>query len=441
MSAMLLNEDVEAPQPKRSDGSAEMRVLILSHMDPRLSRGGAEFAAFQHYQELQRRPGVKVFFLSAAPGRIKLREGIAFGQPFGEDNFLYSSGDGLGSRFDHFNFGNADPDYPAELAALLDELRPDIVHAHHYTNFGVETFDIVRRTLPDARIVLTLHEYLAICNHFGQMVKRPSFALCDGASPQACHVCYPEHSPQDFFMRELFVKRFFRSVDAFVSPSRFLADRYIAWGIDPARISVIENGVPDLDRRGLVPMPSTDGGLRIGFFGQISRLKGVDVALEAARILEAEGVTGIQIEVYGDPSAQPLEFQERFRQQLQLTPSTFTYAGPYENARVDQLMQSVHAVLVPSIWWENSPVVIEEALANHRPVIASDIGGMAEKVRDSIDGFQFQAGSARALAALLKRLAADPSLLSGVQTLMRRPASVAATTDALLHLYAPAPRG
>lgn len=422
-----------------SVSSAETRVLILSHMDPRLSRGGAEFAAFQLYEELKARSGIKAFFLSAAPGRIRLRDGITFGQPFGEDNFLYGSGDG--QQFDHFTFGNSDPDYPAELAALLEELRPDVVHAHHYTNFGLETLAIVRRTLPEARIVVTLHEYLAICNHFGQMVKRPSFALCDAASPQACHACFPERSPQDFFMRELFVKRFFRVVDTFVSPSQFLADRYVAWGIDPARIAVIENGVADLDRRGLLPMPPVDAGLRIGFFGQISRLKGVDVAIEAARVLEAEGVTNIQIEIYGDPSAQPPEFQERFRRQLETMPSSCIYAGPYENARVDRLMQSVHAVLVPSIWWENSPVVIEEALGNRRPVIASDIGGMAEKVRDGIDGFHFQAGSGRALAALLKRIAASPSLLTDLQATMRRPATITATADALLSLYAPAPRG
>jgi len=416
----------------------ETRILILSHMDPRLSRGGAEFAAFQLYQELKGRAGLKVFFLSAAPGRMKLRDGITFGQPFGEDNFLYGSGDG--HQFDHFNFANSDPDYPRELAALLEELKPDIIHAHHYTNFGLETFAIIRRTLPDARIVLTLHEYLAICHHFGQMVKRPNFALCDAASPQACHTCFPEYSPQDFFMRELFVKRFFRAVDAFVTPSQFLADRYAAWGLDPASISVIDNGVPDLDRRGTLPFPSTDGGLRIGFFGQISRLKGVDTAFEAGRILEADGVTNIQVEIYGDPSAQPLEFQERFRRQLETIPSTCSYVGPYENARVDRLMQSVHAVLVPSIWWENAPVVIEEALANRRPVIASDIGGMAEKVRDGIDGFQFQAGSGRALAALLKRIAADPALLTDLQTTMRRPSSVENTADALLQLYATAPK-
>ena len=68
-------------------------------------------------------------------------------------------------------------------------------------------------------------------------------------------------------------------------------------------------------------------------------------------------------------------------------------------------MQSVHAVLVPSLWWENSPLVIQEALRNRRPVLCSDIGGMAEKVRDGVDGFHFAAGNAMALTSLLRGLA------------------------------------
>jgi glycosyltransferase involved in cell wall biosynthesis len=75
-------------------------------------------------------------------------------------------------------------------------------------------------------------------------------------------------------------------------------------------------------------------------------------------------------------------------------------------------MQSVHAVLVPSIWWENSPLVIQEAIRNRRPVICSDIGGMAEKVRDGIDGYHFAAGNPIALVSLVKRLLADRSALA-----------------------------
>lgn len=417
------------PEAGMAGASGELRVLILSHMDPRLSNGGAELAAFQLLEELRRRPGVRPIFVSCAPGKIEPRDGVTFAQPFGADSFVYA-----GRGFDHFNFSNTDPLLPEAFAKLLGELQPDVVHLHHYTNFGMEVLLTIRRTLPNVRIILTLHEYLAICNHFGQMVKRPSFRLCEKSGPRECNACFPEHSPQDFFLRELFVRRFFRLVDRFIAPSRFLADRYAAWGIDREQISVIENGVPDLEGRGTLPYPALDRGLVVGFFGQISRLKGINVLLDAAAELAANG-DPIRIEVHGDYASQPEPFQRDFEDRLATAPQNFHFMGPYDNKRVNALMQSVHAVLVPSIWWENSPLVIQEALANRRPVICSDIGGMAEKVRDGIDGFQFRAGSGWALAGLLRRLAADPDLLMVARVHMASPPSVVETANHTLAIY------
>jgi glycosyltransferase involved in cell wall biosynthesis len=98
-------------------------------------------------------------------------------------------------------------------------------------------------------------------------------------------------------------------------------------------------------------------------------------------------------------------------------------------------MRSVHAVLVPSVWWENSPLVIQEAFLNRRPVICSDIGGMAEKVRDGLDGFHFQAGSPFALASVLRGLAAAPARLQALQGTLARPPSLHDTAAATLKLY------
>lgn len=419
-----------ATAPLPTVPARQMRVLLLSHMDPRVSKGGAEIAAFQLYHELNRRKEFKPYFLSCAPGKIELRDGVVFAQPFGVDNYVYAT-----RGFDHFIYSNPDSELRAEFTALLQQINPDVVHLHHYTNFGLETLLIIREALPKARVVMTLHEYLAICNHFGQMVKRPNFSLCERATPQACSTCFPERSPQDFFLRQMFIQRFFRLVDHFVSPSAFLAERYIAWGIPRDRISVIENGVPNLERRGKLPYPSVKRELTFGFFGQISRLKGINVLLDAAAQLnEADG--DIRIEVHGDYSSQPEPFQKDFRDRLANAPENFYYRGPYDNSRVDQLMQSVHAVLVPSIWWENSPLVIQEALANKRPVICSDIGGMAEKVRNGLDGFHFTANSGWSLAALLRRLAADRSLLSNIQNTIATPPSVAETAEQMINVYA-----
>jgi glycosyltransferase involved in cell wall biosynthesis len=431
--------DGQGPQPQpamarrpargTSGAAPALRVLVLSHMHPNVSRGGAEIAAYQLYNALKGEPNVAAWFLAASGGRFSERLGAPLQQPFGPDEFVYT-----GSGFDHWNHANPDPRFPGELAALLEELRPDIVHLHHYANFGIETLLHIRRALPAAKIVLTLHEYLAICNHFGQMVKRPGFGLCERSGPRDCARCFPERTEQDFFLRELYLKRFFGLVDHFISPSRFLAERYVAWGLHPKAISVVENGMPD-PGHAAGPPPPADDALEFSFFGQISRLKGIDVLFDAAALLEAEGAAGFRIEVHGDYSGQSPEFRAAFEKRLADTPANLRHCGPYEYARVHGLMRAAHAVLVPSIWWENSPLVIQEALLNRRPVICSDIGGMAEKVRDGLDGFHFQAGGAHSLAALLKRLAAEPERLAALQGTMAAPPSLKATSRATQRLY------
>ena len=415
-------------EDRKPGDTGKLRILVVSHMDPRLAHGGAEIAAFQLYQKLKARPDTEALFLAASPGLVEPRDGVALIQPHAPDNYLYTM-----RAFDHFNFSNADEGLTVELIELLQEFRPDAVHLHHYTNFGLETLFTIRRVLPQAEIIVTLHEFLAICNHFGQMLKRPSMTLCSKSGPLDCAKCFPEYSPQDFFLREMFIKRFFRLVDHFVSPSHFLAERYIAWGIERERISVIENGVPHLMERGTKPYPDMKGGVTFAMFGQISKLKGFELVCEAAA--ELADAKNVRIEIHGDYSTQPPQFQDEVRARLEKLPANVEFAGPYANADVDRLMQSVHAVLVPSIWWENSPVVIQEAFANRRPVICSDIGGMAEKVRDGIDGFHFRARSSHALASLLRGLASEPQLLRAAQASIVPPPSIEETSAQLIRLY------
>jgi glycosyltransferase involved in cell wall biosynthesis len=402
----------------------------MSHMHPRVSKGGAEIAAYQLFGELKARKDVHPFFLAASGGRVQERLGARFVQPWGEDEFVYS-----GAGFDHWIHANPDPEFPPEFTALLRELAPDVVHLHHYTNFGVETLLHIRRALPHARIVLTLHEYLAICNHFGQMVKRPGFQLCERSGPRDCAKCFPERTEQDFFLRELYLKRFFRLVDHFVSPSVFLADRYAAWGLDRSAISVIENGMPVPAGLPAATVAPAGRDLVFGFFGQISRLKGIDVVLDAAELLDKAKVQGLRIDIHGDHSGQPPQFRERFEARLEKLPPNVRFCGPYENSRVHGLMRLTDAVLVPSIWWENSPLVIQEAFLNRRPVICSDIGGMAEKVRDGLDGFHFEAASAWSLAALLRGLAEEPARLAALQSTLAVPPALRETSAANIRLY------
>jgi glycosyltransferase involved in cell wall biosynthesis len=404
------------------------RLLILSNSHPAVSHGGSELAAWRLFEQFRARPGWETWLLGCTREAGALRPGAAIGQPFSEREFLYAAG-----GFDWFKFANTDESFPRAFEEMLGELRPDILHFHHYMNFGVEAFLIARRVLPDVRIVLTLHEFGAICNHMGQMVTKPGLTLCHAASPRACNRCFPDIARADFFLRETWLKRFFDLVDQFIAPSRFLAERFIAWGIPAAKMAVIDNVTAEPAPGPTTPRPP-DGLLRIGFFGQITPLKGLSVLLAAAALLDRDDAP-ISFDIHGDYSSQQPEFQAEIRAALAGAGANIRFHGPYDNDRVDSLMRGCDAILVPSIWWENAPVVIEEALRNRRPVICPDIGGMAEKVRAGQDGLHFRVGNALALANLLRQLAADRTPLEALQGTMRRPATAKEVTAAHAALY------
>ena len=86
--------------------------------------------------------------------------------------------------------------------------------------------------------------------------------------------------------------------------------------------------------------------------------------------------------------------------------------GPYDHQALGQILAELDVVVVPSIWYENQPLVILEAFAARVPVVATDLGGMQELVRDRCNGLLFLRGDALALARCLEQLAQDRALLT-----------------------------
>ncbi len=408
-----------SPAPGIGAASRPVRVLVASHGHPAITRGGAEIAAYGLFRALADTPGYQAWFLGCRPDQGGQRSGIAITQPFDAQEFVYQPG-----AFDWFKFANRDAGFPGEFRQLLLELRPDVIHFHHFALFGVEVFRIAKLALPTVRIILTLHEYLLVCNAYGQMVTARDSLLCYKATGEACHACFPEFSPADFFLRSAYSRMFLDSVDVFLAPSRFLADRLVAWGLDAGRLQVVENLVAETPAP--TPNPSRAGRpLSVGFFGQISRLKGIGVLLAAAAMMERSDSLAVGVEIHGDYRGQPPEFQAEFLGGLAEAGPNVRYHGAYWPAQVDALMQKVDVVVVPSIWWENSPVVIQEAIRNRRPILCSDIGGMAEKVRDGLDGWHFPVGDAAGLATRLLHLAARRDEVAAMADTMERAAGAA----------------
>jgi glycosyltransferase involved in cell wall biosynthesis len=322
---------------------------------------------------------------------------------------------------------------------FLQSYRPDLVHFQHTLFLGFDLVTETRHTLPRAPIIYTLHEYLPICHREGQMVRVGTNERCLEASPRRCNGCFPEIPPQEFFLRKRFISAHLSNVDLFLAPSRFLMDRYVDWGIPSDRIQFEEYG--RLTPRRVSESTAPQARNRVGFFGQLTPFKGVDVLLEAMQILDASDResntrTSPHLWIHGaNLDFSPEDFQRKFRELLGATRSTVTFAGRYDQARLPELMANLDWVIVPSVWWENSPLVIQEAFAHGRPVICSDIGGMAEKVEHGVNGLHFRANDAVSLAQTLKVATRTPELWETLSRGIRAVYPMDAHVARMEHLY------
>jgi glycosyltransferase involved in cell wall biosynthesis len=412
-----------------------MRTLVISHGHPTFSIGGAEVASHNLFKGLNTLPGHEAHYLARVGPPVAPHHGTPFmALRQAPRETLFWAND-----YDWFLLGNRDLEQlELHFARYLADLRPDVVHFHHILGFGAQAIAAVRKALGGVPIVVTLHEYLSICHHHGQMIKARTGALCHRSSPAECAVCFPEIGPAAFMRRELFLKSFFEQVDAFVSPSRFLIERYAHWGLPRERLHMLENG---LDIGAIAP-PRTlprEGGRRnrFAFFGQLNPFKGIKVLMEAVTRIPPEiwGQDAVLQIFGGNLEVQPPAFQDEVRKLIQAAGRRVRFMGPYKSADLPQLMGEVDWVVVPSTWWENAPVVIQEAFLHGRPIITSDIGGMAEKVRDRVDGLQFRAGSAESLVDRMVEAIRDPELWTRLRGRIRRPPSAAEAAEQHAALY------
>jgi glycosyltransferase involved in cell wall biosynthesis len=199
-------------------------------------------------------------------------------------------------------------------------------------------------------------------------------------------------------------------VDCFLAPSSFLRDQLVQWGVPRERIRQCDYGTAQLP----YVLPATHDGRRrsrFAFLGGNNYEKGLHVLLTAFR-----GFRDGELVVYGERSPEiQMEFSDVFAQE------NVTHAGPIDDAEKAIVLPQFDALIVPSIWFENSPLVIHEAFAARVPVICSGIGGMAELVTNGLDGLHFEVGDAKSLRDVLARCVRERELLGRLRRGIQAP--------------------
>ena len=392
-----------APRPK---------VLLFSVFHPELIRGGAQQICYELFQGLREHGAHDAVLLastdSSYPALFKSGASITGfdGRP---DEFMF-----LMQDYDYWWHKTSSPKAIEALIDFLESIKPDVVHFHHFFTYGADVITLTRRVLPHALIVFTFHEFMSICAADGQMVRRTDRSLCTHASQVRCHQCFPEHSPEQFLTRRLWFQAHLSHVDVFTCPSRFMIEHFVRWGIAREKIRHVTNG----QRIYGTPSTSVSGSkTRFGFFGQFIDNKGVHILLRAVRQLRSEGFTSFTVDLNGDNlryASEPVreEIQTFLTEEAARPPDEriVFLNGSYQVDELSGRMARVDWCVVPSTWWESFGLVISEAWMFGKPVICSNVGGPAERVRDEVDGLHFQMGDHRALSRTIQRACCEEGL-------------------------------
>lgn len=225
------------------------------------------------------------------------------------------------------------------------------------------------------------------------------------------------------------------AVDLLITPSAFLRDEFMKhFGVSDRKIIHSANGMDFSYVKTLPKTPSAS--LRFGFTGSVIPTKGVKVLVEAF-IEAAQDHDDITLEVYGAPNRWTQPFLEELKATALASdcPDRITFHGRFDNKKVGEVLAAMDVLILPSIWFENAPLTLNEAAMTRTPIIVSDRGGMLEFARANQYGRTFELGNAHSLAQVMKELASDRTLLEGLAGNPPPIKSVSRNAEELIGIY------
>ncbi|MGQ9626036.1 MAG: glycosyltransferase family 4 protein [Anaerolineae bacterium] len=231
--------------------------------------------------------------------------------------------------------------------------------------------------------------------------------------------------------RRDYLQRTFRMVDVAISNSQFLKNFLMAKGVISSNFLCIRQGL-ELEHQEELKFAPSYNGLRIGYIGQVAKHKGVDILLKAFRRIKAKKEKP-ELTIYGDLKQFPSFVRHLNR--LAKGNDRIHLAGPFDNRDISRVHANIDVLVVPSIWYENSPNVILEAFSARIPVIVSNLGGMAELVQHGANGLCFTPGNVDELAQQLQMIVDDQTILERLKQNIPPVKTVQEEVSELVHIY------
>lgn len=308
----------------------------------------------------------------------------------------------------------------AEFRAYLEEVQPDIVHFGHLAHLSINLVKIAKAY--NKPVVFTLHDFWLYCVR-GQLIDS-NLKLCNAPSVEKCLSCSPYHTLESEVRLALEnLQEVREQIDLFISPSHTLRDYFIKQGIQAHKIIYQKYGFDKESITYKKRVFDKSDSLNFAYMGRIIPTKGIKILLESFEMLHKRYPTQ-KLRIYGD-----IGKSKRF-----LQASFIEFMGGYDNKDINAILQDIDVLIVPSLWLENAPLVIQEAFLAGVIVVSADIGGMYELIANH-RGLCFQAGSASSLANTLEQIMQNPSILNALPDNRECVDSIQKDCKATLTLY------
>jgi len=308
------------------------------------------------------------------------------------------------------------------FAGLLESLRPDIVHIGHLNHLSTSlVFEAKNRNIP---VVYTLHDYWLMCPR-GQFMQMHSdednlWAACDGQENRKCATqCYaryysgdPDEREQDISYWENWVKRRMShirkvtdAVDLFISPAKYLKERYEKdFGLPKDKSFYLDYG---FDRSRMAGRKRANSEIfTFGYIGTHIPAKGIHDLIKAFGCIKGNAL----LRIWGRDRGQDSRALRAIVKTLPVEKQPcIEWMPEYKNQEISiDVFSKTDVIVTPSIWVENSPLVIHEAQQSRVPVITANVGGMAEYVEHGVNGLLYEHRNPGDLAEQMQTLLDNP---------------------------------
>ena len=347
------------------------------------------------------------------------------------------------------------PHLNAIFEKCLEEFRPDVVHPTYLlAGLSIEFVELARQA--GAKVVVTLTDFLPLClrgqllDYRGEvctgpetdykcsecvwMVKRMRKGLVESVRLGLLHIGPVAYLARRIIARMISgrrrnIKEALKAADAIITPTLALQRQYLKWGLPREKMLHLGYGIDAKPFAGFARNPSDV--IRFGFIGQALPHKGLHVLLRAAELLKDRE---FQLVVYaGTDLPGSREYIDGLKDLM--SHRHVSWKGTFPFDRIAEAYADFDVLVVPSLWYENSPLVVLYAQQSRTPLIVSDFGGLTEFVRDGETGLVFEPGNANALADAMSRFMESPSLCPRMAEKIEPPQSSDEHAERIMKIY------